>query len=215
VKLPKSPLHAICDADACDRAGWTLPDLVSACLRGGAQVLQLRAKFASSRWLYETALAAVEVARPAGAVVIVNDRADIARLSAADGVHIGQEDLSPAQVRSVVGEEAIVGLSTHTVDQINAAVQAPVSYLAIGPVFGTVTKETGYDPVGLERVRIASRSAGAKGLPLVAIGGITLERAPSVIGAGAHAVAVISDLLSTGSPEERVREYLSVLSPIR
>jgi thiamine-phosphate pyrophosphorylase len=211
VKLPKSPLHAICDADACDRAGWTLPDFVSACLRGGAQVLQVRAKFASSRWLYETVLAAVEVARPAGAVVLVNDRADIARLTSADGVHIGQEDLSPAQVRSVVGEEAIVGLSTHTLDQIDAAVRAPVSYIAVGPIFGTATKATGYDAVGLDRVRAASGRAAASRLPVVAIGGITLERAPSVIQAGAQSVAVISDLLATGSPEDRVREYLAAL----
>ena len=206
-----SPLHAICDAEACQRAGWTVFDLACACLGGGAQVLQIRAKTASSRWLFDTVLAVVERARSANALVIVNDRPDIAWLTAAGGVHVGQDDLAPSLVRWVVGEASNVGLSTHTVDQVRHAVAEPVSYVAIGPVFGTVSKETGYEAIGLGTVREAAVVARAKKLPLVAIGGITLERAPAVVEAGADAVAVISDLLATGNPEARVKALLAAL----
>jgi len=209
--LSTSPLHAICDAEACQRAGWTVFDLACACLGGGAQVLQIRAKTASSRWLFDTVLAVVERARSANALVIVNDRPDIAWLTAVGGVHVGQDDLAPSLVRSVVGEASNVGLSTHTVDQVRHAVAEPVSYVAIGPVFGTVSKETGYEAIGLGTVREAAVVARAKKLPLVAIGGITLERAPAVVEAGADAVAVISDLLATGNPEARVKALLAAL----
>ena len=90
------------------------------------------------------------LAHRANAIVIVNDRADIARLSGADGVHVGQDDLPPAPVRRVVGADAIVGLSTHTPEQVDAAVREPVTYIAIGPVFSTDTKATGYGTLGLE-----------------------------------------------------------------
>jgi thiamine-phosphate pyrophosphorylase len=124
---------------------------------------------------------------------------------------VGQEDLAPRAVRTVVGDDAVVGLSTHTVEQLERALDEPVSYVAIGPVFGTATKETGYGAIGLERVADASRRAAARGLPLVAIGGITVHNARAVVDAGAAAVAVIGDLLATGDPEARVRAYLERL----
>jgi thiamine-phosphate pyrophosphorylase len=148
------------------------------------------------------------MAHGADAEVVVNDRADIARLAGADGVHVGQDDLAPALVRTIVGDAAIVGLSTHTPAQLTAARDAPVTYVAIGPVFATATKATGHEALGLDGVR----AAAGQGRPLVAIGGITLERAPDVLRAGAASVAVISDLLSTGDPEGRVREYLRRLA---
>lgn len=161
--------------------------------------------------LLDLAEAAVAEARRDRAVVIVNDRADVAVLSGAAGVHVGQEDLSPADVRRAAGPEAIVGLSTHTRDQIVAAVAEPISYLAIGPVFTTATKATGYDAVGYAAVEEAVERASQHGLPVVAIGGITLATAPRVIEAGASAVAIIGDLL-TADPEARVREYLAALA---
>lgn len=148
----------------------------------------------------------------------MNDRADVARLSGSAGVHVGQDDLSPAAARAIVGPRAIVGFSTHTEAQVDAAVAQPVDYMAIGPVFGTATKETGYTAVGLDRVRYAAAAAResssaairpARGV--VAIGGITLETAPAVLAAGATAVAVIADLLATGDPEARVRAYIQRL----
>jgi thiamine-phosphate pyrophosphorylase len=145
-------------------------------------------------------------AHAAGAHVIVNDRPDIARLSGADGVHVGQEDLSVADARLLVGEDAIVGLSTHDEAQIEAAVRTTATYIAVGPIYVTSTKETGYSARGLDLVR----RAVASGRPVVAIGGITLERVPAVLAAGASSVAIISDLL-TGDPELRVRLFLSAL----
>jgi thiamine-phosphate pyrophosphorylase len=162
--------------------------------------------------LFDLALAMVERARPVGARIIVNDRADIARAASADGVHVGQDDLSPAAARLIVGTSAVIGRSTHSAEQWTQALREPIDYLAIGPVFGTSTKETGYEPVGTERVFAASQAAAASGVPVVAIGGITLERAPAVLAAGAQAVAIISDLLSGGNPERRVREYLDRLA---
>jgi thiamine-phosphate pyrophosphorylase len=105
----------------------------------------------------------------------------------------------------------MVGLSTHTVEQIDRALEQPVSYLAIGPVYGSVTKSTGFDRVGLVMVGEAARRARARGVPLVAIGGITLITAPAVVEAGADCVAVIGDLLTTGDPAGRVRDYLKAL----
>ena len=202
-------LNAIIDADAAARAGWPILDLAAAYLRGGATFLQLRAKNMTGDALLATASAVVQLARRHGARVVVNDRADIARLADADGVHVGQEDLPPAAVRTIVGDVSIVGLSTHTTGQVDHAVRQAVTYVAIGPVFGTATKATGYERVGLEMVRDAARRAGARGLPLVAIGGITLEHAVSVIEAGAASVAVIGDLLATGDPETQTRNFLN------
>jgi thiamine-phosphate pyrophosphorylase len=150
----------------------------------------------------------------AHATVIVNDRADVARLAGADGVHVGQDDLTPTDVREMVGHAALIGLSTHTPEQIVAAVREPVQYLAIGPVFGTHTKDTGYAAVGLEAVRRAADIAQRAHLPVVAIGGITLERAPEVLKAGAASVAVISDILVGNDPVARTRAFLERLARV-
>jgi thiamine-phosphate pyrophosphorylase len=151
----------------------------------------------------------VRLAGSFGADVIVNDRADLARISGAAGVHVGQDDLPPQAARDLLGPAAIVGYSTHTIVQIESAAREPITYLAVGPVFGTTTKDTGYAPVGVEMVREAV--ARAAGTPVVAIGGITLERVPSVIAAGASAVAVIGDLLTAGAPQDRVAAYCRAL----
>jgi thiamine-phosphate pyrophosphorylase len=127
-------------------------------------------------------------------------------------VHVGQNDLPAKAVRALLGDAAELGLSTHTSEQLEQAVLEPVSYVAIGPIFGTATKATGYAPIGLEMVREAAARAGARGLPVVAIGGITLENAVSVLQAGAASVAVIGDLLATGDPEARTRAFVERLS---
>src|SRR5262245_58843428 len=192
-------LYVICDADVCQRAGWTLVDFAAACIDGGATLLQVRAKTMSSGAMLDATQAIVTRANPANALVIVNDRADVARAAGAAGVHVGQEDLTPGQARIVVGAEMVVGFSTHTMEQLERAFDEPISYAAIGPIFGTGTKATGYDAVGLDHLQRGAAQAAArqKPVPIVAIGGITLERAPSVIAAGAASAAVISDLLTT------------------
>jgi thiamine-phosphate pyrophosphorylase len=199
------PLHTIVDVDMAAQAGWAPLDLARACLDGGARLLQLRAKHLASGAFLTLCDGLVQAAAPYRASIIVNDRADLAVLAGAAGVHVGQEDLAPAQARRLLGPAAIVGFSTHTVAQIEAAVLEPISYLAVGPVFGTNTKDTGYSAVGLELVSTAVRLAGA--IPVVAIGGITLATAPAVWRAGAAAVAVISDLVSNGDPAARVASY--------
>lgn len=209
-RLP--PLYAICDADVCAHAGWTLIDFASACLDGGARLLQIRAKTASSGWLLACTQAVVaRAASFEGATIIVNDRADVARLAGAAGVHVGQDDLTPSAVRTILGDTAMVGLSTHTAAQLDAAIVEPISYLAIGPIFETSTKATGFTAVGLQRVEHVHAVAAPRRLPVVAIGGITLENAAAVLDAGASTVAVISDLLRTDDPRARVRDYLRQL----
>jgi thiamine-phosphate pyrophosphorylase len=209
----RSRLYAIVDVEICAHRGWAPRDLARAYLAGGATLLQLRAKSLGGAAFLDLAASLVADAREAYATVIVNDRADLAALSGAAGVHVGQEDLAPADARRVVGEAAIVGLSTHTNEQIEEALTAPISYLAIGPVFATGTKATGYDSVGYAAVAHASARGATRGLPVVAIGGITLAAAPQVIAAGAAAVAVITDLMH-GDPEQRVREYVRRLSGV-
>jgi thiamine-phosphate pyrophosphorylase len=191
------------------RAGWKPADLARACCEGGARLLQIRAKHLASGPLLELCDDVVRMARSFEALVIVNDRADLAQIAGAAGVHVGQDDLPPADARRLLGPDALVGFSTHTRPQVEAGLREPISYVAVGPVFGTQTKDTGHNAVGLELVSTASRLAGHS--PIVAIGGITLQNAASVIQAGAASVAVISDLLVTGNPRERVQAYLQRL----
>ena len=205
-----SPLNPIVDVDACARAGCAPLDLLRACLDAGATFIQLRAKRLDSGPFLELADAAVTLAVPYGGRVIVNDRVDVARLAGAAGVHLGQDDLPSSAARQIIGSDAMVGCSTHSVEQAAAALREPVTYIAIGPVFGTRTKDTGYDAVGLDLVSAAARLAGS--VPVVAIGGITIDNAGAVLDAGATCVAVIGDLLAGGDPRARVAAYLQVLA---
>ena len=202
-----SRFYPVVDADICRGRGLDPRAVAAACFRAGASLLQLRFKSGSSGNFVALATGVVLDAQPYGATVVVNDRADIARMSKAGGVHVGQEDLTPADVRAVAGP-TVVGLSTHTPKQVAEGLASGADYLAVGPIFGTATKETGYDALGLGLVE----GAAGRGKPIVAIGGMTIERAPSVIAAGAASVAVITDLLTGGDPETRVRDYLRVLA---
>ncbi len=186
-----------------------MTDLARAFLDGGAPLIQIRAKSLPSGVFLKLCDDIVADAQPYKIPIIVNDRADLALMSGAAGTHVGQDDLAPASVRQLLGPAAIVGYSTHTTVQLAAAAREPVTYLAIGPVFGTRTKATGYDAVGLGMVSEAARLS--KGIPVVAIGGITLETAPAVIAAGASAVAVISDLVGHGDPGGRVAAFVRAL----
>jgi thiamine-phosphate pyrophosphorylase len=212
LKAPDLPrLYPIVDVEVAERAGWAPLDLARAFLSGGATLLQLRAKALGGGAFADLAHAIVDIAHAANARVIINDRADIAVIAAADGVHVGQDDLTPSDVRRIAGDTTIVGLSTHTGEQIEAALREPISYFAIGPVFPTRTKATGYERVGYEAVRHAAARGTTAGLAVVAIGGITLETAAQVIAAGAQSIAVITDLV-TNDPERRIREYLAALA---
>lgn len=203
---PAERLYPIVDADVCRDRGLEPRSLALACFHGGARVVQLRVKSGSSARFLDLAAEIVAAAGTFGAAVIVNDRSDIARMARAAGVHVGQDDLTPDEVRQVFGD-GVIGLSTHDPEQVDEALRTSADYLAVGPVFGTATKNTGYSARGLELVA----HAAGRGKPVVAIGGMTLDRAPAVIAAGAGSVAVITDLLSGGDPEPRVRDYIRAL----
>jgi thiamine-phosphate pyrophosphorylase len=200
------PLYPIVDIDLCRHRGVDPVSLAAACVAGGARLLQVRQKGreGGAGALLATVRRIVDLARPAGAAVIVNDRSDIAAMAGAAGVHVGQQDLPPDAARRIAGDSALIGLSTHTPEQVDEAVAGSADYVAVGPVFRTATKDTGYDPRGLELVRYAAQ----KGRPVVAIGGVTTANARAVLDAGAASVAVISELLAGADPEQKVREFL-------
>ena len=200
--LPR--LYPILDIDLCRERRLEPLAVLAAFLAGGARFLQLRDKTPSSGERLRCAGDVVAHAHAAGARLIVNDRADIARLSGADGVHVGQDDLSVEEARRILGPDAIIGLSTHDEAQIAEAARTSATYIAVGPIYGTATKDTGYTARGLDLVR----KAGQAGRPVVAIGGITLDRVEEVLAAGASSVAVISDLLTGDDPAARVRAFL-------
>ena len=160
---------------------------------GGATLIQLREKQLPALEFYEQAKAAVVVAQRSAVRLIINDRVDVAISVGAHGVHLGQDDLPPVAARKLLGETAIIGYSTHNVDQALEAVTLPIDYLAIGPIFQTTTKTDTSPVLGLEGLRAVRSAIGD--FPLVAIGGITHTSARAAIEAGADSVAVISALL--------------------
>jgi thiamine-phosphate pyrophosphorylase len=210
VRLTLPRLYAILDVDLLAARQLEPLDVLDAWLDCGVRLVQLRAKSLTMGPMLEVAASAGRRAADAGAMFFVNDRADVARLAGASGVHLGQTDLTPAEARSILRPGQLVGVSTHNVAQVRTAVDAPADYLAIGPVSATSTKAQADPVVGLAGVREAARLTKESGRPLVAIGGITLESALDVISSGADAVAVISDLL-TGDWRTRAALYLQAL----
>ena len=181
-------------------------------LDSGVRLIQLRAKTEAFGLTLELGTQCSSLCAAAGATFIVNDRIDVALLAAADGVHVGQDDLPSSEVKRIAPEMA-VGLSTHNAEQVRAslALEVALDYVAIGPVFTTQTKRGVPDPVvGLSGIRTAAGLLSESKRPLVGIGGITLTSAASVITAGASSVAVISDLMTDDWPL-RARDFLKVM----
>jgi thiamine-phosphate pyrophosphorylase len=201
-----NPLYAI--ADTLGRAELAFLDLAEKLCAGGARLLQLRVKDLPSRDFLTLAQQVRDVCQRYGCLLIINDRADIALAVNADGVHVGQEDLPLAAARKVVGPHKIVGVSTHDHVQAQEAERNGADYIGFGPLFGTTTKATGYSARGLDQLREIRTLVR---LPIVAIGGITTERAPFALAAGANAVAMISDLVLAPDVTKKVRETLAVL----
>lgn len=201
-RLPK--IYPITDRQI---TGLSHAEQVLRLIEGGATLVQLRDKHASSREFYREAEAALNIARRHRVRILINDRVDIALALNADGVHLGQDDLPPAEARKILGDKAIIGFSTHSVEQaVRATTTArlPVDYVAIGPVFSTKTKGNPEEIVGLEGVRQVREAIG--NFPLVAIGGITSENYREVFRSGADSLAIISGILS---PPEKITENLS------
>ncbi len=212
--FPIPKLYPITD---CQLSNCTHEEIVQMMLAGGARLIQLRDKEASAKELLDAARACLALTRPAGARLIINDRVDVALTSGADGIHLGQEDLAVEEAREILGEDKIIGVSTHSLDQFKAALETSANYIAVGPVFPTKTKENPDPVVGLDLVRQAKLITDR---PLVAIGGISVERAADVIAAGADSVAIISALYPFGDISDfftkpdvtgRVKAFLTVL----
>jgi thiamine-phosphate pyrophosphorylase len=203
---PRPFFYPIIDTEVCREYRQDPLHVALACLRGGAPWLQLRAKEERGAPFLALADAVVSAAGDFRARIVINDRADIALMAGAAGVHVGQDDLPVAAIRQMVGPSVVVGLSTHDEQQADLAIDSSADYIAVGPVYGTTSKDTGYDARGLDLVR----HAAGRGKPVVAIGGITLARARDVVAAGATAIAVISDVLR-GDPERRARQFVDLL----
>lgn len=206
MNLPK--LYAIVDV-ACFapplRTAASIADYARQLAAGGVTLMQYRNKTGSSREILEHARA-MRGALPTDVTLIMNDRADLCLAADYDGVHVGQDDLSPEGARRVIGDKLILGTSTHNLEQLRLADAGPADYLAFGPVFQTASKQNPDPVVGLEGLR-AARAATRK--PLVAIGGITRANLAAVMATGVDSVAVISDLVS--SPAKVAEEFLRAL----
>jgi thiamine-phosphate pyrophosphorylase len=199
-------LYAIIDPA---RAGGHLPAaLARELISAGVRLIQFRDKRASSRQIYATCVELKELLRGSACRLIVNDRADVARATEADGVHLGQDDLPVEMARRVLGPDKWIGCSTHSIGQVVEADRSTADYIAFGPVFPTSSKENPDPVVGLEGLREARRATQK---PLVAIGGITLQNAREVLAAGADSLAVIGDLLNAPDIQARAREFLSLI----
>jgi len=205
--MPK--LYVILDAAV---VTGSIQEIAEKLMEAGVRLLQYRDKQASSRDLYENARVLAASAERAGCRFIVNDRADVAYLAGATGIHIGQEDIGAEQARRIMGPERWVGCSTHNLEQFEKAASTSADYIAVGPIFATSSKANPDPVVGLEllgKVRKLTKK------PIVAIGGITVETAEEVLAAGADSVAVISDVLRATDPARRVQEYLRRLEAVK
>ena len=199
-----SKLYAITDPQL---SNYTHVEIVERMLAGGARIIQLRDKESGSKEFFDDARDCLKLTQAAKALLIINDRVEIARAAGADGVHLGQEDLSVEEAREVLGANKIIGISTHSLAQVEAAIKTSANYLAVGPIYATTTKEDADPVVGLELVK---QARALTSLPIVAIGGINLERAPAVIAAGASSVAVISALYPL--PEFSKNDFAAMMS---
>lgn len=189
MKLPR--IYPILDTEALKSKKCAPETAARAWLDGGAAIVQYRHKAQWTRSVFDEAGRIASLCRERGATFVVNDRADMAKLLEA-GVHVGQDDLTPADARSLLGAQPIVGYSTHNPAQIDAATAEPVDYVALGPIFQTASKQNPDPVVGLGRLRECRMRARH---PLVAIGGITRDTAQAVFAAGADSIAVIGDML--------------------
>ena len=204
MKLPLSSLYPILDTDVVQSRGFSLETAAAEMLDAGVRVLQIRHKAAWNRELLLDAERVAEICQQSHALLIINDRADVAKLLGA-GLHVGQDDLPPADARRLIGPDAVLGYSTHNTEQLTAAAAEPVDYVALGPMFATQSKANPYPVVGVERLRSLRRLTEH---PLVAIGGITRLNAMEVFEAGADSVAVIGDVLpEDGSISKRMDEW--------
>lgn len=189
-----------------------LPEVVAAAVRGGARIIRYREKQAPTRRMVTVARTLCEVCRRLGALFVVNDRLDVALAVAADGVHVGREDMPVALARSLLGPDKLLGVSVQDARALAEAESEGADYLSLSPVFTTPTKPDHEAPLGLEGVKALARRSR---LPVVAIGGINRTNAAEVIRAGAWGVCVISAVLGAPDPERAARELYELAKAAR
>ena len=195
LKLGLQKIYPITDRNL---SGLSHAEQVAGFIDGGATVVQIREKYLLSRDFFDDAVAAVKVAQSADVLVLINDRVDIALMCGADGVHLGQDDLPAAEARRILGREAIIGVSTHSLDQVRAAhADRNADYIAFGPIFGTSTKPDHQPVVGIQALGHAVKLAGE--IPVVAIGGINSLNLGSILLSGASSAAMISEFYRPGT----------------
>lgn len=205
MKLPV--FYPILDTKAAARGGIDVVSASKEILEGGARILQFRHKEFWTREVFADLQQVGAMCREASVLLVVNDRADIARLAGA-ALHLGQNDLTPADAHQILDAGTFIGFSTHNENQFREALEEPVDYVALGPIFRTSSKLNADPVIGLEELR---RLRSLTECPLVAIGGITRENALAVLGAGADSLAVIADLFSQdGSLRRRVEEWMRI-----
>ncbi len=183
-------------------------DVVRQMIDAGIRIIQYREKDKKARFRYGECLKIREMTKAAGVALIVNDYVDLALLVGADGVHIGQDDLPPEKVRELVGGEMIIGLSTHSPAQAQAAVKSGVDYIGVGPIFATKTKKDVCDPVGLEYLEYVVKNID---LPFVAIGGIKENNIAAVCDRGAVCIALVTEIVGAGDIAAKVRNLKAAL----
>jgi len=208
MSLVLPPLYVILDAALLTASELDVAKKLS---DAGVRLFQYRNKRGSSRELLQASSALAAELAQGGALFLVNDRPDVAFLSGASGAHIGQMDLPVAGSRAVLGEGKLLGISTHNLGQFRAALETDADYIALGPIFETDSKLNADPVVGTAMIREARKLTRK---PIVAIGGITLERAKEVMEAGADSVAVISDILRAADAGKRARQFLNLLEPM-
>ncbi len=184
--------------------------MTRAMIAGGVGIVQLRAKRASEDEVLKLARRVAPICGEAGVPFVLNDHAGLVAGCGADGAHVGQDDLSVAEARRLAGDGALIGKSTHSVDQAKAAVAAGADYIGFGPLFATPTKPD-YAPVGLGDVRAVVDFAEAAGVPVFCIGGVKAENLGEVVAAGARRVVIVSGILSAADPEGYCREVVARL----
>ena len=177
-------------------------------LQGGIRILQLRAKKSSEAEICAMAQQILAVVRAAGGIFLINDHPHLVPVVGADGAHIGQDDMTVVEARQLAGENAIIGLSTHSLKQVEQAVLQQPDYIGFGPLFATPTKPD-YKPIGIANI---AKAQAIVSFPIFCIGGITSATLPQVVEAGAQRVVVVSDLLKAEDPRAKAREFLEILT---
>jgi len=206
-RLAAARLYLVCSANGSGRDGGPPAELLREAVAGGVEIFQLREKSLPEQELMELAGATRALCERIGALFIVNDRPDVAVAAGADGVHVGQDDMGPEAVREIVGERMLIGLSTHSAEEIDAVDPALVDYIGVGPVHETPTKQ-GRPAVGVELVRYAAANAP---VPFFAIGGLTARNVGEVLDAGAERICVLRAIAEAEDPRRAASELRGLL----